>query len=131
MKKFFACATLGLAAILSLGSSVLAHDAKEVVADIPFDFTIGQQHLAAGTYYLSLTADRLQLRAADGQGAAYVATMREPKLNLYRSNAVLFVKEAGQYEFAGVQNAGSDYEVQLLNKAHHTHVEAYEIVKGK
>ncbi len=130
MKKFVAFLTLGLAAILTLGSSALAQG-NEVVADIPFDFSVGQQHFAAGTYHLRNAGDRLQIRTADGQGVALVPTSREPKLNAYENNAVRFVKEAGQYEFAGVQTAGTDYELQLLNKARHTHVEAYEIVKGK
>jgi len=131
MKKFFGFAALGLAAVLSLGASAVAQNVSEVVADIPFDFTVGQQHFAAGTYHLRDTGDRLQIRNAEGQGVALVPVARDTKLNAYDNNAVRFAKEAGKYEFAGVQTAGSNYEVQLANKTHHTHVEAYELVKGK
>ncbi|ABF39981.1 hypothetical protein Acid345_0978 [Candidatus Koribacter versatilis Ellin345] len=131
MKKILGFAMLGLAAILSCSASALAQDGSEVVADIPFSFTVGQQHLAAGTYHFRTSGDRLLFRDAHGTNLALVAALHESKLDTYGQSAVRFVKEAGQFEFAGVQTAGDNYELQLANPTHHTHVEAYEIVKGK
>src|SRR3569833_1667687 len=131
MKKLMMSAMFAKAIVLLCGASAMAQDGIEVVANIPFDFTVGQAHLAAGTYYLRTAGERLQVRNAEGVNVAYFATQRDSKLNAYQTTALRFERDHGQIALAGVERADTDYEEQHQTQRRHAHVEAIILTQTK
>jgi hypothetical protein len=57
MKRISAVAFLTLAGILGIGSAFAQLQSREVLATVPFDFTVGNKQLPAGTYSIARAAD--------------------------------------------------------------------------
>lgn len=132
MRKFLKFAPLGLAALLTLGASAFAQEGSEFVAKIPFNFTVGQQHLPAGKYTLLADGNRLTIRTPDGTNAALLWANREPRFGNNDRNSIHFEKgDAGLYHFAGVDIVGKDFEWHVAKNPQNSHVEAYEVNRGK
>jgi hypothetical protein len=57
MRRIKAVAFFTLASILGVGSAFAQVQAREVQATVPFDFTVGNQQLPAGTYSIARAMD--------------------------------------------------------------------------
>jgi hypothetical protein len=57
MKRITAVAFFTLASILGVGSASAQLQAREVQATVPFDFTVGNRQLPAGTYSIARSMD--------------------------------------------------------------------------
>lgn len=111
MKKAFTLAALGLAAVLSFGGAALAQDSK--LANVPFDFTVGDAHFAAGTYYVQQVGESLILRSADGKHSAMFRTVHADHGKMADRNLLEFRNEAGQHALLSVKTAGSSDAAEL------------------
>jgi hypothetical protein len=57
MKRITAVAFFTLASILGAGSAFAQVQSKEVRVTVPFDFTVGNKQLPAGTYFIARAVD--------------------------------------------------------------------------
>ena len=57
MKRITAVAFFTLASILGVGSAFAQMQPRQVRATVPFDFTVGNKHLPAGTYSIARAMD--------------------------------------------------------------------------
>jgi hypothetical protein len=57
MKRITALALFTLASILGVGSAFAQVQSREVRATVPFDFTVGDKQLPAGTYFIAQATD--------------------------------------------------------------------------
>jgi hypothetical protein len=94
MKRITALAFL-TAALISMGSA-RAH-AQAAGFKVPFDFTVGNQVLPAGTYQVSYYAPKsaIMIRSEDGRFHAFTAI--HPADPSTRDSEVVFTKYGNQY----------------------------------
>jgi hypothetical protein len=94
MKRITALAFL-TAALISMGSA-RAH-AQAAGFTVPFDFTVGNQVLPAGTYQVSYYAPKsaIMIRSEDGRFHAFTAI--HPADPSTRDSEVVFTKYGNQY----------------------------------
>ena len=94
MKRITAIALFALATLVAGSAMAQEHAVK---ANVPFDFTVGNAHVPAGTYTISSTSTpaMVELRNASGKvhifGAAY-ASGKQPS-----SNKLVFDKYGDRY----------------------------------
>jgi hypothetical protein len=91
----FAFLTAALISMISMGSAC-AH-AQAPAFKVPFDFTVGNQALPAGTYQVSYypTATMILIRSQDGRFHASTTThLADPST---RDGEVVFTKYGNQY----------------------------------
>ena len=84
--------------------------ANKVVANIPFEFTVGKDTLPAGRYTVAVmnpTSDRkiLQIRQIDGRASAMVITT-DVTGNMSENAKLVFHRYGDRYYFAQAQMAG-------------------------
>ena len=114
MKKLLTIATLGLAAILSCGASAFAADGDQTNANIPFDFTVGDQQFAAGKYNLEQMGSALILRRLDGKQSAMLHTETTSHLKPSTANELSFERQGSELVLRSVKREGSSEEVQVV-----------------
>lgn len=78
MKPIAAIAILTIASFVAVASALAADQGVE--AKVPFDFTVGNQHLPAGTYTISSTSSGI-LEIRDSSGQPWVKTVSLPAYN--------------------------------------------------
>ena len=99
-----------LVGALSAGAQAQSSSAQKVIANIPFEFNVGEKLLPAGKYTITVTnptSDRkiLQIRSANGRSTAMILTTSV--LGNAADNAKLvFHRYGDRYFFAQAQMAG-------------------------
>jgi hypothetical protein len=93
-----------LLGVLALGPTAHAqHTERTIKANIPFEFSVGDQTFPAGNYWLVNSAPAfLQLRDAQGRTLATVLTSPVQALNTPASPKLRFTREGGRYALAQV-----------------------------
>ena len=93
-----------LLGVLTFGPSAQAQSPERVIkANIPFDFSVGNQVLPAGSYTLVSTAPvSLDLRDARGRILVRVLTHSVETLQVPASPTLEFYSEGGSYSLAQV-----------------------------
>jgi len=93
-----------LLSVLVFGCSAHAQRAQQVIqANIPFDFSVGDQAFPAGNYLLvSAAPAQLELRNADNRSLTKVLTDPVGTLKTPASPKLLFYSEGGQQALAQV-----------------------------
>ncbi|MGB9419229.1 MAG: hypothetical protein WCB58_23160 [Acidobacteriaceae bacterium] len=111
MKRITALAFL-TAALISMGSAC-AH-AQAAGFKVPFDFTVGNQMLPAGTYQVSYYAPKsaIMIRSEDGRFHAFTAI--HPADPLTRDSEVVFTKYGNRYFMHEVLCSALSMNVALL-----------------
>ena len=111
MKRITALAFL-TAALISMGSAC-AH-AQAAGFKVPFDFTVGNQMLPAGTYQVSYYAPKsaIMIRSEDGRFHAFTAI--HPADPSTRDSEVVFTKYGNRYFMHEVLCSALSMNVALL-----------------
>ncbi|HEU4507744.1 MAG TPA: hypothetical protein VFR78_05875 [Pyrinomonadaceae bacterium] len=104
-----AIATMILVGIVAVNTHAQTGTHK-VVANIPFEFTVGKATLPAGRYTVAVmnpTSDRkiLQIRRMDGRASAMVITT-DVAGNMSENAKLVFHRYGDRYYFAQAQMAG-------------------------
>ena len=99
-----------LAGIVVTGANAQTAGAHKVVANIPFEFTVGKATLPAGKYTVAVmnpTSDRkiLQIRQINGRASAMVITTNVMG-NVSDDAKLVFHRYGDRYYFAQAQMAG-------------------------
>ena len=104
-----AIATMILVGVVALNTPAQT-GAHKVVANIPFEFTVGKATLPAGRYTVAVmnpTSDRkiLQIRQIDGRASAMVITT-DVTGNMSENAKLVFHRYGDRHYFAQAQMAG-------------------------
>lgn len=104
-----------LLGVLTLGPAAQAQHAEQVIkANIPFEFSVGNQVFPAGTYSLVSSAPALlDLRDAEGHTLARVLTNSVETLKAPVSPTLEFNSEGGRYSLAQVWQENASIGQQL------------------
>ena len=103
-------AVMILVGALTVGAQAQSSSAQRVVANIPFEFNVGERQLPAGKYTITVTnpsSDQkiLRIRSANGRSTAMILTTSA--LGNATDNAKLvFHRYGDRYFFAQAQMAG-------------------------
>ena len=108
MKAFGACVMLGV-------SSLAAQPGYNLVANVPFDFTVMDKHFAAGTY--TLTTDTLQslllIRGRQSGAAMFVMALPTESGKIRDDAKLVFDRFGDQYFLRNILYAGTNQGYQL------------------
>ena len=112
MKRITAVALFVVASLFGVGHA-FAQEEYPVRATLPFNFTVGDKVLPAGTYtILQVRDDLIEVRNQDGSVA--VLSTAYPHSDLYPQNAVLVFNRYGdQYFLSDVVGGASAVNVNL------------------
>jgi hypothetical protein len=113
MKRITVLALL-TAALISMGSS-RAH-AQATAFKVPFDFTVGNKALPAGTYrvsYASASENAILIRGKDGRSNAMTTTIADDKRS-YGFGELIFAKYGNQYFLHEVLCSDLAMNVEIL-----------------
>ena len=127
-KRTFLFAML-LAALLPVMSTRVVAQNREMVADIPFNFTVGNQQMPAGKYKVrpmtSATTNLLLVRSEDGQFAEITCTRDVQSSKRATEGRLIFNRYGNQYfltelrfqgEMTGNQVFTSEREEALIRE---------------
>jgi hypothetical protein len=107
MKAFGACAVLGV--------SSLAAQSRNIVANVPFDFTVMNQHLPAGTY--TVTSENplgpILIRGRENGAAMFVLTVPTNSGKTRDNAKLVFDRFGSQYFLRNIWYAGTNDGQQL------------------
>ncbi len=96
MKRITVLALL-TAALISVGSTRAHAQAQALTFKVPFDFTVGNQVLPAGTYQVSkVSGHSILIRTNDGRFSAMTTTFADDKSS-YGVGELIFAKYGNQY----------------------------------
>ena len=95
MKRITAVAFFTLASILGVGSAFAQMQSKEVRATVPFDFTVGNKLLPAGTYSIARATDGT-IQIQDRKGHLVVMTLASQNGSPSAGCVLDFDRRAGQ-----------------------------------
>jgi opacity protein-like surface antigen len=110
MKRITALAFLA-AALISMGSA-RAH-AQEARFKVPFDFTVANQVLPAGTYGVShATQNAILIKTHDGRFHAMTLTFADDK-QLYGVGKIIFTRYGNQYFLHEVLSGDVSMNVEI------------------
>ena len=103
---------VGFAAVLV--GSAWAQLAHPVVADIPFDFTVGKTTLAAGEYQVRTQQPGvLRIATADGKHTALILSTPKISRKPPAESTLMFNRYGDRYFLSQVLTAGSQTGVEL------------------
>ncbi len=105
---------LSLAVLFFVGSAHAQSGGQNIIASIPFDFTIGSTSLPAGQYQFMRTEDNVFLvRAADGRSLFTLATPIQPN-ELPGKSVLKFATVDGRHvlDQIWVASEGSGHELR-------------------
>ena len=111
-------AIMVLVGALIVGAHAQSSSAQKVIANIPFEFNVGERLLPAGKYTITVTnpsSDRkiLQIRSLDGRASAMLLTTSV--LGNAADNAKLvFHRYADRYFFAQAHMAGDSTSLAAM-----------------
>jgi hypothetical protein len=108
----FCVAVIFVFALCSI--AVQAQSNMLLKADIPFDFTVGNSHLAAGTYYLDAAGMQAQrLRSADRATSQFLLTIPMRNAKAGPDNYVLkFVRYGSECFLSEIWTGNTGYQLR-------------------
>ena len=112
------------AALVAAAAAPAYAQTDEVIATVPFDFVVGNEHLAAGKYMVRPASEDLSvvlIESADGRGSAVALTIANGKPNIAAPAApgLTFEIRRAQHVLAGVvEGDGSEREIVRMRSSH-------------
>jgi hypothetical protein len=120
---------LALMVVLALASAVAsanAQSAQKVVADVPFDFSVGYKTLPAGEYSVQTIAsagDGLLIRSADGKTSALRLSEPTEKAKDKSHARLVFHRYGERYFLAQVWSGSNNTGRQLMKSQEESAIE--------
>jgi hypothetical protein len=112
MKRITVVAFLTLASILGLGAASAQTQSRAVRATVPFDFTVGNNLLPAGTYFIvQATNGTIQIQSQKTR--AVVFSLASQNGSPSKGCAVNFDRRDGQYFMRAVQCESEAMSINL------------------
>lgn len=129
MKRFFHMLSpiVVLLTVLASAAQAQTNSPQRVIANIPFQFNVGQKSLPAGKYtftVLNPSSDRrvLQIRSLDGRTSAIILTSNVNGI-LTENAKLVFERYDDQYFFTKAQLAGDATNLAVVrSKAERKHM---------
>ena len=112
MKRMTGIAFLALASTLGLGSASAQMQTREVHATVPFDFTVGNKLLPAGTYSIARAKDGT-IQILSRKGIPVAMTLASENGSPSKGCAVNFDRRDGQYFMRAVQCNSAAISINL------------------
>ena len=127
MKRFcyILLAVVVLVGVIATSAQAQSTSSRQIVANIPFTFSVGKTSLPAGKYTITVVnpaSDRriLQIRSANGRSSAMILTSAVTG-DVAENSKLVFEYDGERYVFAQAQMAGdSGSLVAVRAKARHT-----------
>ncbi len=111
-------------AVMAVGVAAYAQNPQSWKVNIPFDFTVRNTNLPAGTYTVHESGPVVFLTAYNGK-AASVMTNNENLSKASNYSSLTFNLNDGQYDLAQIKNMGSSIELKTVaGKRAHKQLEA-------
>jgi hypothetical protein len=121
---------LMLVVVLALATAVAsanAQSANKVVADIPFEFSVGYKTMPAGEYIVQTVAtagDALMIRSADNKTSALRLSESTERLKNKTHARLVFHRYGERYFLAEVWNGANNFGRQLLKSQEERGIES-------
>lgn len=112
MKRITAVAFFTLASILGVGSAFAQMQVKAVRATVPFDFTVENQQLPAGTYSIARATDGT-IQIQNSKGHLVAIALASPNGSRSTGCALNFDRRDDQYFMRGVLCQSSAISINL------------------
>jgi hypothetical protein len=112
MKRITAVGFFTLASILSVGSAFAQVQSRQVRATVPFDFTVGNKQLPAGTYSIAQAKDGT-IQILSRQGHLVAITLASQNGSPSKGCAVNFDRRDGQYFMRAIQCESAAISINL------------------
>jgi hypothetical protein len=112
MKRMTVIAFLTLASTLALGSASAQTQARQVRATVPFDFTVANKQLPAGTYSIARAKDGT-IQIQNRQGKLVVITLASEDGSASKGCDLNFDRRDGQYFMRAVQCESAAMSIRL------------------
>ena len=112
MKQITAVAFFTLASILGIGSAFGQMQPREVRATVPFDFTVGNEQLPAGTYSIARATDGT-IQIQNSKGHLVATTLGSENGSLSKGCALNFDRRDERYFMRGVLCQSAAISVNL------------------
>ena len=121
MKNFFYIVIL--AGVLATSAQAQSTSSQRIVANIPFNFTVGKTSLPAGKYTVTVlnpASDRraLQIRNINGRSSAMILTTGVIG-DVAESSKLVFERDGDRYVFAQAQMAGDSTSLEAVRPKTH------------
>jgi len=104
-------------AVMAAGVAAYSQNPQSWKVNIPFDFTVRNTNLPAGTYTVHEAGPVIMLTSQDGK-AANVLTNQENLSKASNVSSLTFNVKDGQYDLAQVKNIGSSTELIAVASKH-------------
>ena len=123
MKRFFYIVIL--ASVLATGAHAQSTSSQRMVANIPFNFSVGKTSLPAGKYTITVlnpTSDRrvLQIRSTNGRSSAMTLTTGVIG-DVAENSKLVFEHDGDRYVFAQAQIAGDSTSLAAVGRKTEKH----------
>ena len=112
MKRMTLVAFLTLASTLGLGSASAQTQPRQVRATVPFDFTVANKQLPAGTYSISRVKDGT-IQIQNHKGQLVVITLASEDGSASKGCDLNFDRRDGQYFMRAVQCESAAMSIRL------------------
>ncbi|HEY5254162.1 MAG TPA: hypothetical protein VIJ53_05900 [Acidobacteriaceae bacterium] len=112
MKPITVITFLTLATTLALGSASAQMQPRQVRATVPFDFTVGNKQLPAGTYSIARAKDG-SIQILNRKGIPVVMTLASESGSPSKGCALNFDRRDGQYFMRAVQCESAAISINL------------------
>lgn len=112
MKRISAVAILALASTLGLGSASAQAQSAQVHATVPFDFTVANKQLPAGTYSIARAKDGA-IQILNPQGRVVMITLAFQDGSASKGCDLNFDRRNGQYFMRAVQCESAAMSLRL------------------
>jgi len=107
-------------ALFSAPALAFAQEEPIIVATVPFDFTVGQQHLPAGKYVVRPEYDNpsiVWIERADGREAAVALTIAVAESNAPTTPSLIFETRDNQHVLARLVDADDTQREIIRNNS--------------
>jgi len=110
MKRMTSISLFALVSSLTIG--IASAQERAVKADVPFDFTVGNKLVPAGTYTISAVSyDVIEVQNSDNHVALLTTTTHDP--NESKANKLVFDKIGDQYFLSEVLRSSADMNMSV------------------
>jgi len=115
MKTTIFCSWKALSACALLAASCLSAQSPPMVANIPFDFAVKNEHMAAGTYEVTVNRQNstVLIRGGENGSATFALTSATLTPNTQTQAKLVFNRYGNRYFLHQVWKAGSDQGREL------------------
>jgi len=120
MQYLFKSMSLAVMTLLGVALTIVpahAQTGNRVLANIPFDFSVGNTTLKAGTYTIELQSDILAFSSDDGKEHKFAFTVPGDSSNQSQEPHLVFTKYGNQAFLAKVFLAGDENYHELLRSS--------------